>query len=78
MDVMLIDPELKGLFTVKEAAIYLAVSEKTVYRLIHEGRITALLIGCRYKIEASELLRYINGLKKNKKTCQTDRSYILY
>ena len=67
MDLMLIDPELKGLFTVKEAAIYLAVSEKTVYRLIHEGYITAVLLGCRYKIEAAELIRYINSLKKNKK-----------
>ncbi len=67
MNVLLIDPKLKGLFTVKEAAIYLAVSEKTVYRLIHEGTINASMLGCRYRIEASELTRYISALKKNKK-----------
>lgn len=35
----------KEWFTVEEAAEYLCVSRRTVYKLIHDGRLPAYLIG---------------------------------
>lgn len=35
----------KEWFTVEEAAEYLSVSRRTVYKLIHDGRLPAYLIG---------------------------------
>lgn len=55
--------EPKRIFTVKEAARYLTVSDSTVRRLIHEGVIEARILGYRYKIEAAEILRYIDSLQ---------------
>ena len=53
----------KDLFTIKEAAEYLTVCPKTLYRLIMDGRIEAIKIGCRYKITSAALIRFI---EKNK------------
>lgn len=57
--------ENKEIFTVKEAARYLTVSETTIYKLIHSGIINARMLGCRYKIEASEINRYFSSLNKS-------------
>ena len=58
--------EPKELLTVKETARFLTVSVSTVYKLIQSGKLNALMLGTRYKIEASELKRYVNSLESTK------------
>ncbi len=43
------------LITVREAANYLRISARTVYRLIESGQIGAVRIGKQWRIPASDL-----------------------
>ena len=43
------------LITVREAASYLRISARTVYRLIESGQIGAVRIGKQWRIPASDL-----------------------
>lgn len=51
----------KDIFTVREAAEYLTVCPKTVYALIESGELEAIRIGCRYKIKAEALIKFIDN-----------------
>ncbi len=44
-----------NLVTVREAASYLRISARTVYRLIESGQIGAVRIGKQWRIPASDL-----------------------
>jgi excisionase family DNA binding protein len=44
-----------NLVTVREAANYLRISARTVYRLIESGQIGAVRIGKQWRIPASDL-----------------------
>lgn len=49
------------LFSVKQVANYLNVSERTIYRWIKEGEITCVKIGKRFiRITAAEVNRMVN------------------
>lgn len=54
----------KDIFTVQEAAEYLTVSTKTVYKLIQNEELKSLKIGSRYKIVAKDLSQYVESKKK--------------
>lgn len=54
----------KDIFTVQEAAEYLTVSTKTVYKLIQNEELKSLKIGSRYKISAKDLSQYVESKKK--------------
>ena len=54
----------KDIFTVQEAAEYLTVSTKTVYKLIQNEELKSLNIGSRYKIAAKDLSQYVESKKK--------------
>jgi excisionase family DNA binding protein len=45
----------ENLITVREAASYLRISARTVYRLIESGQIGAVRIGKQWRIPASDL-----------------------
>ena len=45
----------ENLITVREAANYLRISARTVYRLIESGQIGAVRIGKQWRIPASDL-----------------------
>ena len=55
--------EPKDIFTVSEAAKYLTVSKSTIYKLLHTGQLEYIMIGCRYKIEASAILNFLEYQK---------------
>lgn len=55
----------KPLYTVKQAAKVLLVSPCTVYELINNGKLDALLIGSK-KIRGSDLEKFIEGQKPEK------------
>jgi excisionase family DNA binding protein len=58
------EPIAPALMTVKDAAKYLAVSERTLYSLTISGRITAVVIGLRCKrYERAALDRFIETCK---------------
>ena len=50
----------KDIFTVREAADYLTVCPKTVYKLIRQKELDAAKFGNQYKITADSLSRYIS------------------
>ena len=62
-DLIWVMVEPKDIFTVAEAARYLAVSVSTVYKLLHTGQLEYIMIGCRYKIEATAIQKYLASLK---------------
>lgn len=51
------------LLTVKETALRLRVHEKTVRRLIHQGKLPALTVGPKkaYRIDEGELAAWVYG-----------------
>ena len=56
------------LFTVSEAADYLKLSEKTVYRLINGQKLVASKVGDRsWRIRESEIEYYIQSRSNDKK-----------
>lgn len=61
-------------FSIREAAEYLAVDYKTVYRLIKRGELPAGRIGALYRIRKEDLERYFE-LQKAKESClSSDRA----
>lgn len=52
--------ELKSFLTVQETAKVLGVSIHTIYRLIHTGELISTKVGCRTKIKAEDLQKYID------------------
>jgi excisionase family DNA binding protein len=49
------------LYTLKETAAYLRVSEKTARKMIKDGNIKASMIGGRWKVTPEEIQRFINS-----------------
>lgn len=52
-----------ALLTVEEAAQYLKVDNKTVYRLISNNELKAVLVGRVYRIETKDLKDFISQSK---------------
>jgi len=51
---------MRELYTVEEAALYLGVSNKTVYKWISEGKLKASRLGQRMiRIESFDLMNFI-------------------
>lgn len=58
------DPTLDSLpdiIEVVDAAKYLHLSTKTIYKLIHSGRLRSCSTGRKYKIRKSWLIEFVNG-----------------
>lgn len=51
------------LMTVEEAAAYLRVEPKTVYRLINDNEVKAIIIGRVYRIDMADLQEFIKQSK---------------
>lgn len=54
---------MNKLLTVNEVAKLFRVSNMTIYRLVKNGNISATRVGYRYRIDKTDVERY---LKKNK------------
>jgi excisionase family DNA binding protein len=52
-----------ALLTIEEAAAYLRVDPKTVYRLINANELKAVLVGRVYRIDPSDLQEFVNNSK---------------
>lgn len=52
------------IYTVKEVAVYLRVSAKTVRKMIAQGRLDAFLVGDEYRISQGALDRLEESRKK--------------
>jgi putative molybdopterin biosynthesis protein len=51
-------------FSVKDAAIYLNVSQQTVRRLMKEGKLKSYTIGRQIRIDGPDLIDYIERNKR--------------
>lgn len=54
------------LLTLIKAAERLAISKRTVYRLIEDGSLPAVLLKDRYRVRQSDLNKFIDTLGKEK------------
>jgi excisionase family DNA binding protein len=54
----------KGLLTIRQVAVYLAVSEKTVRRLIAAGRMRCVRIGRLIRIDPGDVSRWLSARKE--------------
>jgi len=52
-------PQLTGLLTLDQAAVYLGLHSNTVRRYIREGKLAAFVVGNRYTISTEELGRFV-------------------
>lgn len=52
---------MRDIYTVKEVAKILRVSEKTVYKIIRSGDLQAIRVRDQYRITADALRQYIRG-----------------
>ncbi len=51
------------LFSLREAAEYLRICDKTVRRLIKSGALRASLVGAQYRLSESDLAAYLASTK---------------
>lgn len=58
------EPPKEGLWTVKQVAEYLAVSESYVYELAKLGKIPRVRLGRLYRFEAEEIMRWLKLRKR--------------
>jgi len=61
------------LVSVEEAALLLAIDERTVWRLFNKGALAAKKLGSRTLVAVSEIDRYIGTLPDWKPKIPTDR-----
>ena len=54
------DRQANPLMTVKEVATYLAVTERTIYRLVKENRLPAYKVGGQWRFKAEMLDAWMN------------------
>ena len=52
------------IFTVKEVAVYLKITEKTAYRLAAEGKLPGFKVGGSWRFKRSDLSSWIDSQKK--------------
>lgn len=50
--------ELEPMLTIPEVSAFLAVSERTVRRLVHARQIPCVRVGCQIRFDRSDLLRW--------------------
>jgi excisionase family DNA binding protein len=55
-------PERRELLTLKQVAEWLQISDRTVHRLIAEGKLQGLKVGRQWRFEKAEIERYIDSL----------------
>jgi excisionase family DNA binding protein len=55
----------RQMYSVKEIAIMLGLSERTIFRLMKAGKIQAVRIGGQWRIPRSEVEKYIKVEVKN-------------
>jgi excisionase family DNA binding protein len=53
--------EVTSLMTVEEVATYLAVTERTIYRLVKEGRLPAYRVGGQWRFKVAVLEEWMCG-----------------
>lgn len=58
----------KGLATIRQAADYLALSTRTIYRMIEEGELKVVYVRSSPRVRWSQLERLIEPKKPHKKT----------
>lgn len=56
-------PALARLLTLPEVALFLAVSERTVRRLVARRQLPCLRVGCQLRFDPSDLLRWTSARK---------------
>lgn len=54
---------LPDIIEVVDAAKYLHLSTKTIYKLIHSGRLRSCSTGRKYKIRKRWLIDFVNGVE---------------
>ncbi len=57
------------MLTLKQTLSYLNISESTLYRLMHSGKLTGYRVGVRWKFKQSEIDNY---LVKHASSVRTD------
>ena len=57
-----------GAYTIRDVAMILKVSEKTVYRMIKERKLPHIRVGKQIRVSAAVLERYLQGGDNNGKT----------
>ena len=57
-----------GVYTIRDVAMILKVSEKTVYRMIKERKLPHIRVGKQIRVSAAVLERYLQGGDNNGKT----------
>lgn len=54
--------EKRGLLTLRQVAEWLQVSDRTVHRLIADGKLRGVKVGRQWRFEESEVESYLNSL----------------
>lgn len=55
------------IFTIREAAAYLKLAEKTAYRFASEGKVPGFKVGSAWRFRKSEIDRWISEQEMEKK-----------
>jgi excisionase family DNA binding protein len=58
--------EKRGLLTLRQVAEWLQVSDRTVHRLINDGKLHGIKVGRQWRFEESEVEAYLNSLAMTK------------
>lgn len=61
---MMVPPDLNRLMTLQEAAVFLAMSTRTLRRKIKSGELTARQFGRLWRITEADLLAFIDDHRK--------------
>ncbi|WP_243096903.1 helix-turn-helix domain-containing protein [Thermohalobacter berrensis] len=55
------------IMTISEVAKYLKISEVTTYKFVQEGKIPAFKIGRHWRVKKSDLMEFIEKLKRGER-----------
>lgn len=55
-------PRQGRLMTVDQACAYLGISRNTFYRLVRQGQLRPTRVGCRLRLSAREIERYLDRM----------------
>ncbi len=61
------------ILTVKEVADYLKLTERTLYRLVQEGKVPGFKVGSSWRFKGADIERWIEDQKKRVLKVEGDR-----
>ncbi|RKD31389.1 DNA-binding protein [Thermohalobacter berrensis] len=62
-----VDNNNDEIMTISEVAKYLKISEVTTYKFVQEGKIPAFKIGRHWRVKKSDLMEFIEKLKRGER-----------